>query len=74
MNPYVSVADEQEIEVEDEATGATEAVLEIDELGSLVIDLRAAFDHPAAPEVASHHLEAMLAALDDSDPPAPARE
>jgi hypothetical protein len=37
-------------------------VVEIDELGELVIDLRTTLWRPAPPEVASHHLDLMAAA------------
>jgi hypothetical protein len=58
--------------------GDDDVALEIDDLGSLVIDLRSAFDRPAAPEVAARHLELMEAALagpegsdGDTTPPFP---
>jgi hypothetical protein len=49
--------------------GDDDVALEIDELGSLVIDLRTAFDRPAAAEVAARHLELMEAALAGSEGP-----
>jgi len=60
----------ENVEAAPEAEGA---VLELDELGSLVIDLRTAYDHPAAPEVAARHLERMRVAASEAhgDPPPP---
>ena len=46
--------------VESNEQDEPDVVLEIDELGSLVIDLRTAYDHPADAVVAARHLELML--------------
>lgn len=58
--------DQQPVEA---APDEHDVVLELDELGSLVIDLRTAYDHPAAADVAQQHLEVMLAAFDAATPP-----